>query len=414
MSAAKTTTMQSQPSIGARTRLATPDYTLVSLQVYTGVMVLLAAFAMIAYLVLAVQFNPFENVAAFSNDTSLLLPEEFLGTDYLVMSWPTSPNPSVIPGLSIEPQLGYFTVIATAPGTSQITVTVTGFVQPSQTTADKIGLPMMVPGDTQVFFLERGQVLHVESMKANAGFSDFAKLDLTGSSVRSDKPVAVFGGHEEAVVTWSGAGENSCCAEHFEEQLFPVATWGDEVLCAKSKPRGGGADVWRILSGADGNQIGTDPPQQGAQSLTLDRGEWRQVEATGSVVVKGTGPVSVGQFTVGGMATPTGQGDPDFVLMVPTNQYRTDYPIAVPEGFTTNIVTIVRPAGAAVALDGAPVSDSVFTANVPNTTWQIGYLDLTPGVHLIQAGQPIGLYAYGWANAVSYGYPAGLDLKVEE
>ena len=56
--------------------------------------------------------------------------------------------------------------------------------------------------------------------------------DLTGTIITSDKPIGVFGGHEAAV---SGT---QCCADHIEQQLFPVATWGKTYIATKSFPRG--------------------------------------------------------------------------------------------------------------------------------------------------------------------------------
>ena len=33
------------------------------------------------------------------------------------------------------------------------------------------------------------------------------------------------------------------------------------------------------------------------------------------------------------------------------------------------------------------------------------------GPHSLEATEPVGLFSYGYDNYVSYGYPAGLDLK---
>ena len=41
----------------------------------------------------------------------------------------------------------------------------------------------------------------------------------------------------------------------------------------------------------------------------------------------------------------------------------------------------------------------------------MAYVQLTPGIHRFSADDRFGLIAYGWNQAVSYGYPAGLDLR---
>ena len=363
--------------------------------------------------VMALQFNPFENEAVFSNGASLLLPEATLGMHYWIMTWPTSPNILCGFGGHIPPQYGYFTVLATQPGITKVTVTVTGMIKPTNSTPEAIGVPAMTAGDTQLFLLERGEVLNLEAMKDDVCINDVHLLDLTGSHVVADRPVAVFGGHEEAVVTWSGAGDgNNCCAEHLEEQLFPLEIWGSSAVAAKTKPRGGEPDIWRVMSGVDGNTITTNPAQPDCDGVTLNAGEWVEFESFDSFEIIGTGAIQVGQYTMSQAATPDFIGDPDFFLAVPTTQYRQDYPIAVPDGFTQNHITIVRPAGAAVTLDALPVDEAIFTP-FGSGTWEVGYLDLEPGMHNLWATAPVGVYAYGYAGAVSYGYPAGLNLDVQ-
>lgn len=370
--------------------------------------------------VLAVQFNPFENKAVFSNGSSLLLPEEFLGTEYLVQSWPTNPNkvcgfPDM---MDFEPQQGYMTVIAATPGTTQVTVKTTATIQPSLTTPDHIGTPMMAPGQTETFWLERGQVLNLTALEPCLSMgADMSTLDVTGSLITSDKPVAVFGGHEEAVVGWAGviegSGYDACCAEHCEQQMIPLVNWANEAVAARSKVRGGEPDVWRIMAGADNVTITTDPPQAGANNVTLNKGEFVQLEAFNSYLVQGTGPIQVVQYTVGQQANDAFIGDPDMVLMVPTSQYRGDYPIAVPKGFAVNYLTIVRSPGTPVSIDGAPISDALFVDVGTSGKWQVGWPEVTAGIHTVFAPMPIGVYAYGMDGAVSYGYPAGLNLKVQ-
>jgi hypothetical protein len=301
-------------------------------------------------------------------------------------------------------------VLATSPGTTKVTVTVTGYVQASSTSGDVVGVPAMSPGDTHTFFLARGEVLNLETMKENPCLQDLPYLDLTGSHVVADRPVAVFGGHEEAAVKWSGAGDTQlCCAEHLEEQLFPLPIWGSSAIAAKTKPRGGEADLWRVMSGVNGNVIHTDPPQEGANGITLNAGGWVEFESLESFEITASGPIQVGQYTVSQSATVDKIGDPDFFLAVPTVQFRKDYPLAVPQGFDQNHISIIRPAGVAVSVDTQPVPDASFSP-IGAGTWELGYVDLDAGMHRVEGVQPIGVYAYGYAGAVSYGYPAGLNL----
>lgn len=363
--------------------------------------------------VLVHQFNPFNNSAVFSNDASLLLPETVLGHDYVIMTWPSGLS---IPGFIDEPQSGYFSVLAVTDDTT-VTVTVNG-----QVDANGV-VPAMAIGDVQLFTLQRGEVLNIE---ANVTLADLftidEKADLTGSLVSSDKPVAVFGGHEEAVVgvpdEFNGnpgeEGSGSCCAEHLEEQLLPIPTLGVTYLCGKSASRGGEPDVWRIQAAADNVVVTTNPPQPGAHNVTLaKKGDWIQVFSTDSFVVTGSNKLQVGQFLVSQEVTEQGTGDPAFILAVPVERFRKSYIVNVPTGYANDFVAIMRPAGAPVSYTVGPVDNSLFTA-FGGGSWEIAHVPLTPGVYTFASDQPFGLYAYGYDNAVSYGYPGGMDISAAE
>ena len=360
--------------------------------------------------VIAYQFNPLNNDNVYSNDASLLLPVNTLGQRYVVASWPTGVNTENVFPTGIIPQAGYFTVVAVSPGETEVNVTVT-----APTTAG-LDVAEMVMGETRTFTLQQFEVLNLQA----AAFTpaDFAELftavsyDLTGSTVEANQRVAVFGGHEEAVISsvQSGTDEDTCCADHLEEQLLPLSVWSAETLCVKAKPRGDSSerDIWRVISGSDNNMITTTPPISGLNGETLSFGEWVQVESSTSFQVSGTGPVQAVQYLLSQGQTQEGKGDPSMILTVPTNKYRAQYDLLVPMGYGEDWVTIIRPTGVEVMANGLPtnVTFTPFASGV----WEFAYLPVTPGAYTFSSTQPFGLVAYGWNNAVSYGYPAGLDL----
>ena len=51
---------------------------------------------------------------------------------------------------------------------------------------------------------------------------------------------------------------------------------------------------------------------------------------------------------------------------------------------------------------------------IAGTTWMVGRLPITPGVHRLTATKPVGLFVYGYDSDVSYGYPGGAGLAQEE
>ena len=101
-------------------------------------------------------------------------------------------------------------------------------------------VPALAIGQSHTVVLQPYQVLNLQS--------DALGSDLTGTIVTSTKPVAVFGGHEAAV------GDQQC-ADHLEQQLFPVSTWGKNYVASKSKTRGIERDYWRFVASENGTSI---------------------------------------------------------------------------------------------------------------------------------------------------------------
>ncbi|PJB48448.1 MAG: hypothetical protein CO108_02370 [Deltaproteobacteria bacterium CG_4_9_14_3_um_filter_63_12] len=347
------------------------------------------------------QFNPLENVAVFSNDASLLLPRNVLGQDYYVVGWPTAPLPCISPEFCPDPQHGYVTMLATELGTTTVTIKPAARIQPGVT------LPGWAAGIPATFTLNFGEVLNLEALDPNL-FNGFN--DLTGTHITSDKPIAVFTGHEEAVVAEEGV--DACCADHLEEQLFPVNTWANEYIAALSPGRGVKNDYWFIVSAMDGNVITTNPPQPDANGIMLNAGQFVTFFSDQNFEVQGTGKLSVAQLLVSGQATSEGSGDPALVLAVPTARYRSDYALLTPAGFTTNYVTITRQPGVEVRIDGVAVSNS-FTS-IGSGAWETAGVSVNVGSHSLEGDGPFGIVAYGFGPQVSYAYPGGLNFVGSE
>ena len=346
--------------------------------------------------VAAYQFNPLNNVGVASDDGTVLLPDEALGREYYAFTWPTSP----INLPHLPPQHGYFTVVATRPGTTTVSVTVTAPVE----VGANGDVPALMTGESHDFILEQFQVLNIEADGSNL-FSP--NMDLTGSHILASQPVAAFGGHEEASVV------SGCCAEHLEHQLYPVATWGTRYLAAHSEPRGGSTDVWRVIAAQDGTQISTIPAQPDAGMFTLDAGQWRELSAADSFEIVGSGPISVAQYLASGESTPDGIGDPSLIMAVPVEQFRTSYIVLTPADYNEDYLSVIRPVGGNVFLDAEALPSGPGSPFSPigNGDFELAWIPVADGPHTLIGDQPFGLIAQGWSQAVSYGYAAGLDLK---
>ncbi|MEC9072648.1 MAG: IgGFc-binding protein, partial [Myxococcota bacterium] len=331
--------------------------------------------------IIAYQFNPLTNEEVYSNDASLLLPATLLGRDYTVMTREQT----------FDTLRGYLTVVAVLPGETTVSVqvaasTMAGYIY--EGTPDEQDIPHMEPGETRIFKLQQYDVLNIET--------DSPGADLTGSKILSDQRVAVFGGSEaanapntarcvdidpvteEGVCIYDGTTTcktlldclqfNTCCADHLEQQLFPVKTWGVSYVASKSFDRGKERDIWRIMAAEDNTHVVLVPPQQGVSVPILNKGEWYEFESQKhfEIHAQGDKPILVGQFlaaqdapdpNVGGtpQSDDAGTGDPAFMLAVPVQQYRNDYVIFTPGEYADNYVNVTAPTGAVVTIDGEEI-----------------------------------------------------------
>ncbi len=400
--------------------------------------------------IVAYQFNPLSNYGVFSNDASLLLPVNALGTAYYVMSH-----------AQLESTYrSYLNVIATAPGTTVVAVKVT------TKTLGGTGVPALNAGGVGTYSLQQGQALNLES--------DMPGGDLTGSYVEADKPVAVFGGSEasnspntgncipkatgggKACAGSSNSGfpqtcsadsgcDPSCCADHLEEQMFPVNTLGNSYVASRLSPRGKEKDAWRFLAVEDGTTI-TLSPSQGAALPTLAKGKWVEIQSNQDFVINSNKPILVAQYmassyatmtteggtcTVGGASTQcftkynymaecldTGIsgycapiGDPSLILTAATGQFLDDYIFLVPAQYKINYINITMPVGANAKIDNSLVAASSFTT-IAGSQWQVARLPIKDGPHRLQLSAKGALTVYGYDKDVSYGYTGGAGLAV--
>jgi len=389
--------------------------------------------------IIAYQFNPLANENVFSNDASLLLPAALLGQEYFVMTREQTFNEL----------RGYITVLGILEGETTVAVTVAGPTQagiayegdPNR----QVSMPHMEPGETKIFKIKQFDVLNIETDRPGA--------DLTGTLVVADKRVAVFGGSEaanapntarcididpiigEGVCEWDGqtvcsnlldcvdAGFNTCCADHLEQQMFPLKTWGSSYIASKTMDRGLSKDIYRLMAGEDNTRIVLVPPQPGVTVPVLNAGGYFEFESAGNFEIHAQGekPLLVGQFlaaqdapdpNVGGVGTTgdAGVGDPGFMLLIPVEQYRTDYVVLTPAEYADNYINVTVPTGSLVEVEGEEIPPGFFTL-IGSGEYSVYRQHVDPGTHTIRSSEPAGVIVYGWDQYVSYAYTGGLNLE---
>jgi hypothetical protein len=338
----------------------------------------------------------------------MLLPTSALGGRNMVIARPTT-------GSAYWASPGFFAVVATTDGT---TVRVT---TPAHTQAGP-GIAAMSPGESGSFDLDAGDVLQILStLSPEWAECDGADpclaartADLTGTLVDADAPVAVFGGHDCTNVPY----DRYAC-DHLEEQMFPLETWGDDVIVAATAPlHEGEPNIWKVVSAVDDNTVTFDPAVHAPSSLQA--GDSIELTAAGGFRVTGTGPIAVAQFTVGQdfgrpaseQGRSEGIGDPSMGLGIPAEQFRTSYDFLTPSTYATSYLNVIAGLQATLRLDDGSVSIPPLVP-IGSSGWGYAHVSVSPGAHHIDTedGSELGITVSGVAPYTSYMYPGGLDLE---
>jgi hypothetical protein len=319
------------------------------------------------------------NHVRYTTDGYLALGIEALGTDYIVQGFG-----NVQTGVA-DLNGSQFALVAIATNT---TVTIT----PSFEAA---GHPAGVPFN---LILNQGQAYQLRT-------TNDAPADLSGTSISSDKPIAVFGSHRCANV----ASSNLFFCDYLVEQLIPVGRWGTHFLSAPLATRTKG-DTFRFLSAANNNRVYVN----GALVATLDKGKFHQTSLINASEITADYPILVTQYANSADRDDLTNADPFMVIIPHTSMYLSNFFIATaPIDFPTNYLNIIAPAAiasaGAVSLDGAPIPAASFN---PIAASGYAYAQrLVPvGVHRIAAPAPISVVGYGWAEFDSYGWPGCVAL----
>ena len=191
-----------------------------------------------------------------SGEMYTAIPTSALGQNYVVASWfdnPISDNP-VVTNYQADSR-SEFEIIAAYDSTTVI------FIPNATTLGGVIGAnsgdsATGVPHPKQIL-LNRGQVYWVRSV------GDNSLNDMTGTSVTSNKPVAVLGGQERALLGDPSA-QNLFVAQYSDvrnmlvEEMIPEESWDSEYvsipfmgpLSSGIDPSDGYGDMYRVLSDA--------------------------------------------------------------------------------------------------------------------------------------------------------------------
>ncbi|AKV00697.1 hypothetical protein AKJ09_07360 [Labilithrix luteola] len=263
--------------------------------------------------------------------------------------------------------------------------------------------------------------------------------ELTGSIVSSTKPTSIFGGHVCAEIP----GTNSAC-DILAQQLPAFEQWGSEYVAVGYRPRLGNEHEpmpYRIVAARDGTQLDYDPAIPPGAPTTLSAGQVVTFSSGvgDAFVVRSQDvdhPFYLAAYMSGGggnIYDPSssfgGQGDPEFVNVVPSGQYLSSYSFYADPTYSETSLVIVRAKSAGAFKDvwlecAGNLSDfrpigtrgeyeyrRVDLARSSGPGEQFGSSVCQSGLQRMRSEGPFTATLWGWDAYASYAHPGGMAQR---
>lgn len=356
------------------------------------------------------------NQAVTTSDASLIYPVSSLGKNYFLLSYPSS-------GVLVKDTLAYHST----PSQGIITATEDNTLITIYPTADLVNQ-----------FDFSGEYSRKIDISLNKGESyllqtliekENLRRDISGTYIESNKPIAVFAGHQR-----SGAprviSETGLSRDHLYEQVPPIEQWGYKfqvIPFPKGTIEFPTYSEVRILASEDSTFLTI-----GDKVLdTLQKGEIVDLKLDNAFVISSSNPILVAAIKSSTQSDKhsEGIGDPLLIYIPPYNQYQKVYTVCNIQGhgtfssssdvaFTEQYISIVSPrAGlATLRLDGSPIDSALIrTISTNNSSDFCDYVyaiaAVSEGTHTLRGTLPFATYVYGYGNANSYGYVGGIGTQ---
>jgi hypothetical protein len=317
------------------------------------------------------------NTEQYSTDGYLGLPTPILGTSYIAEGYESNGG---FGGSDLA-------VVGTKNGT---TVTIT----PTATTEGyTAGVPF-----TET--LNQGDVFQLIDADGDASGGD-----LSGTTITSSQPVAVFAGNDCAYVPPTDQACNTLA-----EEMTPVNTWGTDFLTEPLATRSG--DTFRVMASKNGTTVDIG----GSTVATLNAGQFYETILSSASTITTNNPVQLMQYS-NGSSYDEANSDPFEITIPPTEQFLNSYTVATePDGadpaITQNYLNIVAPTSevSSISLDGSALPSSDFSP-IAGSSYSGAQVAVGFGSHTVSAALPFGLTVYGEGGYDGYGYPGGFTLS---
>ena len=334
-----------------------------------------------------------------ASGATLCLPTTVLGKEYYSMNFTQVSNEAN--------SNSYFTIVAVEDNTS---------VEITPSALTKNG---WAANSVHTVTLNKGQIYQVlGSVSGNNG------VDLTGSKIKS---IATGTGGCKRIAVFSGSGKiriaagTSCAStinssDNLYQQLYPIASWGKKYLTAPSFSRP--TNIYRIIKSDPGATVTVNGAVIPAASFTNNL-YYQFFNATANLI-ESDQPISVSQyFTTQGCDGNASPYDPDMIMLNPVEQ-NIDKVTLVSSNLIANnpqhhIHVIMRNTGTGISsfrVDGNPVAASSWITHPRDGSYSYLYLsNVSQGYHRLVSDSGFNATAYGYADAETYGYSGGANVK---
>jgi hypothetical protein len=292
-------------------------------------------------------------------------------------------------------------------------------LRPKVPVLDGLGVTGGPSGSIVKWNLNRGEVLELTQVES-----------LAGSALETSHPVALFGGNQCANLP-----DEVVACDSLHQQIPPVHQWSSTYSAVpfssrrktiQGAPKAAELVYWQVVAANEGTVLTYEPSTPVGAPTKLEGGQRAFFETSEIFSVKSQDkehPIYLAVYMTGAERY-SSLGDPDFVNIIPNDQFLDRYVFFVDHTYADSSLTLVRRRDVNgfhdVTLDCAgpvkgwqPLGDDGST----EYTWvdiTRGGLDVTTsagtcthGRHEASSPGPFGLYVWGMDTYASYGFPAG-------
>lgn len=341
--------------------------------------------------------------AAVSGAT-VCLPTNVLGREYISTNYTQTSNE----GRSNS----YFTIVAVEDNT-EVEIT------PTATTTNG-----WAAGSVNTISLNKGEIYQVlGTVNATGSGGNWLGADLTGTTIRSIstgttgcKKIAVFSGAGKVKIG-NNCPTNATSSDNLYQQLYPKSSWGKNYLTVPSFSRPN--NFYRIIKSISSANVYLNGNLIPSTSFVNDT--YYEFASNTPNSITSDHPISVAQyFTTERCSQNTGPYDPDMILLNPVEQNISEVTLVSSNLIATagrqhHLHVIMPNRGTGISsfkIDGAAIPAASWVQHPGNLNYSYAYIsNVAEGYHTLSSDSGFNALAYGYANAESYGYSAGANIK---